>query len=480
MPNDRGQGGAALRDRLGHPVIDSDGHWVEFGPQLFDYLKQVGGSKAVDGFKTRPSEVWHLTIPLDERRARRLDQPIWWGLPTRNTLDRATSMLPKLLYDRLEEFGFDFAVLYPSGGLRVPFIADPELRRITCRAFNTFSADLFRQFSDRLAPAAVIPMHTPEEAIDELDYVVRTLGLKVAMMASLIRRPISSRQPNPRYNEWLDMLGLDSDYDYDPVWAKCCELGISPTFHSVSKGVGTRVSPSNGVYNHIGHFGAAGEAVCKALFLGGVTRRFPNLNFAFLEGGVGWACGLFSDLIGHWQKRNPGALEDINPANLDHQELVRLFRQYGGKGAVDKADRLLTEAEEPSPRTADPAASLDEFGACGIEHREDIRELFVRRFYFGCESDDPLNAWAFNRKCNPLGSRLGAIFGSDIGHFDVPDMTTVLHEAYELVDDGLITEQDFRDFVFGNPVRLWAGNNPDFFKNTAIEKDAVAALSEIP
>jgi predicted TIM-barrel fold metal-dependent hydrolase len=478
MSNNRSSGAAALRARLNHPVIDSDGHWVEFGPQVLDYLKQVGGSKAVDGFKAKPSEVWHLMLPLAERRERRLDQPIWWGMPTRNTLDRATSMLPKLLYDRLDELGFDFVVLYPSAGLRVPFIADAELRRTACRAFNRFSADLFREFSDRLTPAAVIPMHTPEEAIDELEYVVRTLGLKVAMMASLIRRPIRSNQPNPRYNEWLDMLGLDSDYDYDPVWTKCTELGVSPTFHSVSKGVGTRVSPSNGVYNHIGHFGVAGEAVCKALFLGGVTRRFPKLNFAFLEGGVGWACSLYSDLIGHWKKRNPVALEDINPANLDLEMLVQLFHQYGGNGVADKAERLRTEPEDLSPKTVDHEAPLDEFAACGIEHPEDIRELFVPRFYFGCESDDPINAWAFNRKGNPFGARLGAVFGSDIGHFDVPDMTGVLHEAYELVEDGLITEPDFREFVFINPVKLWASNNPDFFKGTVIEKHAAAVLTD--
>ena len=98
--------------------------------------------------------------------------------------------------------------------------------------------------------------------------MVKTLGFKVVMMTSLIRRPIRSSNPNPRYNEWLDMLAMDSEYDYDAVWAKCVELGVSPTFHSVTKGVGTRVSPSNAVYNHIGHFGVAGEAVCKALFLG--------------------------------------------------------------------------------------------------------------------------------------------------------------------------------------------------------------------
>ena len=34
--------------------VDSDGHWVEFGPDLMDYLKEVGGSQAAEGFKNRP------------------------------------------------------------------------------------------------------------------------------------------------------------------------------------------------------------------------------------------------------------------------------------------------------------------------------------------------------------------------------------------------------------------------------------------
>ena len=78
-----------------------------------------------------------------------------------------------------------------------------------------------------------------------------------------------------------------------------------------------RLSPTNFVYNHIGHFAAAGHAVAKAIFLGGVTRRFPELNFAFLEGGVGWACQLFGDLIEHWERRNAKALERMDPEKLD-------------------------------------------------------------------------------------------------------------------------------------------------------------------
>ena len=29
----------------------------------------------------------------------------------------------------------------------------------------------------------------------------------------------------------------------------------------------------------------------------GVSRRFPALNFAFLEGGVGWACSLYNSIF---------------------------------------------------------------------------------------------------------------------------------------------------------------------------------------
>ena len=99
-------------------------------------------------------------------------------------------------------------------------------------------------------------------------------------------------------------------------------------------------------------------------------------------------------------------------------------------------------------------------------------------FYFGCEADDPMNAWAFNKKVNPFGAKINALFGSDIGHFDVPDMAGVLPEAYENVEDEVMTEDNFRDFVFANPARLFTALNPDFFKGTAVESQVKAALAE--
>ena len=468
---------ATLHAGLQHPVIDGDGHWIEFEPTFLDYLQQVGGATMVERYRrddyAAGLQHW-ARMTLEERYARRALQPSWWAFPTKNSRDRATAMLPKLLYERMGEIGLDFAVVYPTLALLFPALRDAEVRTAAYRAYNLMAAEMFRGLGDRLIPAACIPMHTPEEAVAELEVVVRQLGLKALMFASLVRRPIAAALKSGvtnRYATWLDTLGVDSGYDYDPVWAKCVELKVTPTFHSASQGVGTRMSCSNFVYNHIGHFAAAGEAVCKSLFLSGVTRRFPTLNFAFLEGGVGWACSLYSDLIGHWKRRNVQALEYTDPANLNMNVIADYFHRYGPEALTKHSDQL-----DSINQVLAGVAAVDDFARCGITHAQDIHDLFVPNFYFGCEPDDPVNVWAFRAQANPFNAKLRAFMGSDIGHFDCMDMTHVLPEARELVDEGLMAEADFRDFVFGNPVRLWASADPDFFKGTAIEQQAAEYL----
>jgi predicted TIM-barrel fold metal-dependent hydrolase len=466
---------AEIRARLDHPVIDADGHTVEYEPALVDYLKQVGGAKLAERYVKMRTEggasVWYRLSP-QERHDKRFTRPPWWPIPTRNTLDRATAMLPRLLRERLDETGIDFTVLYPTLGLSLIRLDDDELRPAVCRALNTMHADIFREQADRMTPAATIPMHTPAEAISELEYAIGELGLKAIMIAGHVRRPIpevAQKAPEvARYAYWIDNLALDSAYDYDPVWAKCVELKVAPTAHSGSMGWGSRTSVSNYMFNHIGHFAAAGEAFCKALFMGGVTRRFPTLKFGFLECGAGWASNLYADMVGHWEKRNREAIENYNPAHLDRDQLRALFARYGGTVAEGRLDRLGDNAGLLIQPPED-SNTLDDWAACRIERAEDIRDLFVPNFYFGCEADDPMNAWAFNGKVNPFGARLQAMLSSDIGHWDVPDIREVLAEAYELVDKQVITSADFRDFVFTNPATLYSGMNPDFFKGTVVQ-----------
>ena len=110
--------------------------------------------------------------------------------------------------------------------------------------------------------------------------------------------------------------------------------------------------------------------------------------------------------------------------------------------------------------------TLDEFARCGITGPEQLGEQFVRSFYFGCEADDPMTAVAFDAR---LDAPLKPIFSSDVGHFDVPVMNEVVAEAFELVETGLLTEEQFERFVFGNVVELHAGMNPRFFDGTVME-----------
>ena len=138
----------------------------------------------------------------------------------------------------------------------------------------------------------------------------------------------------------MDGLGHGSLYDYDPVWRRCVELGVSPTFHSTGSGWGSRMSTNNFVFNHIGNFATAGELTARSLLMGGVPLRFPELRFAFQEGGTAWACNLYSDVIGHWEKRNVEAVRRYDPAELDRGMLTSLFDRFAAGAVRERRSRL--------------------------------------------------------------------------------------------------------------------------------------------
>src|ERR1700726_3393483 len=139
------QSPAEIKAKLNHPIIDGDGHWVEDDPVFAEQMRKVGGDKAADGFLaamavTRDS----LELGVEERRRRRVAMPGFWTRQTGNTYDRATAMMPHLLYERLDEIGSDFAIVYPTAGLRLPRSKNDETRRAGIRPYNIVSAGYFK------------------------------------------------------------------------------------------------------------------------------------------------------------------------------------------------------------------------------------------------------------------------------------------------------------------------------------------------
>ena len=122
----------AIRDQLDHPILDADGHTVEYLPALIPYFQKAGVADDLSRFFARlfdpGSGMWGALSPA-ERLARRAIRPSWWAVPARNTLDFATATMPSLMAERMEELGLDFSVVYTSLGLPIFDIPDAALRR---------------------------------------------------------------------------------------------------------------------------------------------------------------------------------------------------------------------------------------------------------------------------------------------------------------------------------------------------------------
>jgi hypothetical protein len=130
-----------IRGRLKHPIIDADGHWAEFNPLMRQEFRRIGGDTAVEALDMASARIPNsLNMSVAERRRRRIGQEAFWFLPTKNTLDRATAMMPPLLYERLDDLGLDFCVIYPTAGLGYYRLPPEKHRRALCRAYNVFTA----------------------------------------------------------------------------------------------------------------------------------------------------------------------------------------------------------------------------------------------------------------------------------------------------------------------------------------------------
>ena len=203
----------AIRAGLDHPVIDADGHIIEYlparprlprrrrrrepSPTRFDRRVELGGR--------RPRG-----LDVDTRRGAAASRAPGGGACRRATRSTAPPRCcPRLLYERLDELGIDVAVLYPTVGLIVMALDDDELRRAARPGAATATTPrCTADYRDRLLPVAVIPTYTPDEAIAELDHAVGELGLQgrpvrragAAARARARRRPRRplGRRPRPR------------------------------------------------------------------------------------------------------------------------------------------------------------------------------------------------------------------------------------------------------------------------------------------
>jgi predicted TIM-barrel fold metal-dependent hydrolase len=190
----------------------------------------------------------------------------------------------------MDEEGIDAAFLYPSLGLFLGAINDPEFANSACRAYNRWLADYCRPYPERLFGAAMLPMQSVEGAVQEMRFAAKELGFR----AGFIR-------PNP-YNGRV----LHSP-DYDPLWQEAQELGFSIGIHGGSEsGQPTlamdRFTRGGAVRHCVAHTFEM-IAAATSLIMCGVCDRYPRLKVAFLESGGGWMAGWLDRMDRHFDDK---------------------------------------------------------------------------------------------------------------------------------------------------------------------------------
>lgn len=184
-----------------------------------------------------------------------------------------TDLLDQRLLD-MDQEGVLRQILFPSRGLWVMRMTDPELKRESCRVYNDYILNEVMSYSDRYVGAAMLSALDTDDAVAELRRCAAD-GYRAAMLPVT---PPEGRAFN------LEL--------WDPVWAAAEELNVAIVFH-----VGTGSDPRFGrgpgavVANYVETF-VPGQRTVTHLVTGGGLDRHPGLRVFVAEGGASWVPAL--------------------------------------------------------------------------------------------------------------------------------------------------------------------------------------------
>ncbi|HXG53329.1 MAG TPA: amidohydrolase family protein [candidate division Zixibacteria bacterium] len=235
----------------GYPIIDADGHVLERDAEIREFLE--GKYREYPHFQT-----YSYFPSLDG----------WnrgFGVPGKVHETPA----PKWI-EFLDELGVHTTVLYPTAGLALGLIQNPEWACVLARAYNSWIAERFVRHSPRLKAVALLPVHEPLEAAKELERA-RRLGLVGGLLPAVTVLYKGYGHP-----------------DFDPIYQAAERLGMPLAVHGApSRNMGFDFFDKFLQVHTLEHPFAILVQFTHMLFEG-VFERFPKLRVAFLEAGSGW------------------------------------------------------------------------------------------------------------------------------------------------------------------------------------------------
>jgi predicted TIM-barrel fold metal-dependent hydrolase len=252
-------------------VVDADGHVTESTESLVAFIDPAFREYG-------PVAGQHSYYPSDA-----------WDRSARGTLGERAGTAKSWL-EAIDRGGMECAVLYPTAGLSIGWIREPDFAVALCRAYNDFFHQEFTSTSPRLKGVALLPLQDPAAAVEELRRA-RGLGAVGAMLPAIgLRKPLG----HP---------------DFWPIYAEAQRLDCMVGVHATVRGphyFGADLFDSFIEVHTLSH-AFAQMIQMTSMVLQGVFEAFPSLRVGFMEAGCTWAPYWLGRLDEEWEKR--GALE---------------------------------------------------------------------------------------------------------------------------------------------------------------------------
>lgn len=164
----------------------------------------------------------------------------------------------------MDAMGVDLQLLSPAPN-QYYYWADPDLARHIGRSINEHIASLVAQHPERLLGLGSVALQHPDLCIEQLEYAVRTLGLRGVEVSSLVN---GMELANPKFERF---------------WAKVEQLGCVVFLHPLGTSLGERVN-QHYLSNTIGQPLETTVALSYLIF-GGTLDRYPGVKIIAAHGG---------------------------------------------------------------------------------------------------------------------------------------------------------------------------------------------------
>jgi predicted TIM-barrel fold metal-dependent hydrolase len=206
----------------------------------------------------------------------------------------------------MQEGDLTAAILYPTSGLFVGFLKDPDYAVAFCQAYNNWMATALLKPVQGLLGVALLPVQEPVEAAKELRRARQELGLVGAMLPADGGHLLGHRQ-------------------YDRIYQVAAEVGMPLAVHASGSWAADAHTTAHQfpkfIQAHtISHpFGILRQFT--SLMFEGVFARFPTVRFAFLECGGSWVPWWLDRMDEEYEHRGAEEAPDLprKPSTFVHE-----------------------------------------------------------------------------------------------------------------------------------------------------------------